>query len=187
MDRGRHREVKRPDWTQPLRHFKIRQRRLPHWQWPGSVYLLTFRTNGLELSPAARDIVLAACLSQHGQTIDLHAVVVMPDHVHLILQPLRAEGCADRTQEAPVHDLGCISHSIKSFSAHEINRVLERHGRVWQADRFDRIIRDEAEYREKLEYVRNNPVKRGLADDADAYPWTAFPDAPEATVEEKDA
>ena len=169
----------RSAWTAPVEGFHKSRRRLPHWKQAGSLYFVTFRTAGLRLSDVARDIVLSACLNSHGRTIDLHAVVVMPDHVHLILQPLIvAKGTSGSAPDAPVYDLGRIAHSIKSFSAHEINRRLGRKGKVWQSERWDRIVRDEKEYREKLEYMLNNPVKNGLVADPYAYPWSAFPEPP---------
>ena len=64
-----------------------------------------------------------------------------------------------------------ITSSVKSFSAHQINRQRERHGSIWQDERFDRIVRDEMEFKEKWEYIRNNPVKNGLCQSPEKYPW----------------
>ena len=45
------------------------------------------------LSPAARSLVLEHCLIGNNRTMHLHAVVIMPEHVHLLLTPMRnAEG-----------------------------------------------------------------------------------------------
>ena len=53
-------------------------------------------------------------------------------------------------------------HSLKSYTANEINRALGRRGAAWVDERFDRIVRDHAELLEKWQYIRNNPVKAGL-------------------------
>jgi len=89
----------------------------------------------------------------------------MPDHVHLLLHP--------KEQEAGVWwSLPGILHSIKSFTANELNKLLKRTGTVWQDESFDRIVRDEDEFLEKWNYIRNNPVKRGLCPTPET--WDAF-------------
>lgn len=65
---------------------------LPHYQWLNKVYFLTFCTHARQaLTPGSRSIVLETCLHGNGKLFQLHAVVVMPDHVHLLLTPLTDE------------------------------------------------------------------------------------------------
>ncbi len=56
---------------------------------------------------------------------------------------------------------------IKGKTARLLNQGRRSKGSVWQAESFDRIVRDQAELDEKLEYMLNNPVKAGLTAD----PW----------------
>ncbi|HZK14056.1 MAG TPA: hypothetical protein VFC55_06035, partial [Desulfobaccales bacterium] len=70
-----------------------------------------------------------------------------------------------------VYDLAEIIHSVKSFSVHRINRLRARKGSLWQDERYDRIIRDEAEFLEKWQYIMNNPLKEKLAQRWEDYPW----------------
>ena len=136
-------------------HLTIYTRHLPHWQLGGSTYFLTFRTQQGELSNAERQLVLDACFHWHGKRVTTHLAVVMPDHVHLLLTPLkRASG-----DWWPLQD---ILHSIKSFTAHEISTSRDNPGPIWQDETFDRIVRDEDEFREKWNYMLMNPVKAGL-------------------------
>ena len=144
--------------------FKTR-RNLPHWQSGGSTYFVTFRTNNLELKPEARTIVLDACRHFDGDRYRLRCAVVMPDHVHLLLQP--EEAGAGRW-----HSLSSILHSIKSFTGNRINTLLGRKGTVWQDESYDRIVRNESELLEKWNYIRNNPVKKGLVCSPDE--WVGF-------------
>jgi len=58
---------------------------------------------------------------------------------------------------------------IKGVTARELNRRQGRKGSVWQDESFDRIVRDEAEFLEKLNYMFLNPVKAGLTDDPETY------------------
>jgi len=94
----------------------------------------------------------------------VYAAVVMPNHIHALAQPLM-------NQEGKAFNLAQIIHSVKSFSAHRINRGRQKRGPVWQDERYDRIIRDEPEFVEKWEYIRTNPVKRGLCEKPEDYPW----------------
>jgi len=71
---------------------------LPHHQWKGKTYFITFRTyGGYELSAGSRDIVLETCLAGNAKLFTLLAVVVMPDHVHMALKPM-----SDADTEVPI-------------------------------------------------------------------------------------
>jgi putative transposase len=95
----------------------------------------------------------------------LYAAVVMPDHVHALVQP------RSLAQGAGVFDLAEIIHSVKSFSVHRINRLRGRQGSLWQDERYDGIVRDEAEFLEKWQYIMNNPLKQELVLRWEDYPW----------------
>ena len=94
----------------------------------------------------------------------VYAAVVLTDHVQVLAQPLPRN-------EDTTFDLAEIIHSVKSFSAQRINRVRGSSGSLWQDERYDRIVRDEAEFLEKWQYIRNNPLKEGLALAPEEYPW----------------
>lgn len=64
-----------------------------------------------------------------------------------------------------------ILYSIKSYSAHQINRLLGRTGALWQDESFDRLIRSETDLAGKWTYIRNNPVKKGLVESVEEYPY----------------
>src|ERR1017187_9341518 len=75
--------------TAKFRRYEYR-RRLPHYQKDNRSLFVTFRTQtGFRLSCDARDLALRHCLHDNGKTIRLHAVVVMPDHAHLLFTSLR--------------------------------------------------------------------------------------------------
>ncbi len=94
----------------------------------------------------------------------IHGMVVMPDHVHLIFTPLQ-------DPEGNPYGLGEIMHSIKGASAKSINRALNRSGHVWQDESFDHILRSEEGIRSKVEYICQNPVRKGLVASEEDYPW----------------
>jgi REP element-mobilizing transposase RayT len=101
----------------PVQSFKITRRTLPHWQEPGRVYFINWRCKkGEVLSPEERTITLEALNYWDGRKWTSYAAVIMPDHVHGLVQPLTLP------QGAGVFDLAEIIHSVKSFSVHQINR-----------------------------------------------------------------
>lgn len=143
--------------------FIVKQRDLPHWEIDGAVYFITFKTwEKLELTPAARQIVLNACKFFDNQRYRVFVLVVMPDHVHMLIQPLPKS-------EQEVWSLSSIMHSIKSYSAKQVPKVMPHIGTVWQPERYDRIIRNQQEFESVWEYIRQNPVKAELADTPEAY------------------
>lgn len=149
----------------PVHSFKITRRNLPHWQEPGRVYFITWRCRKNQiLSPEERTIALEAIKHWNGIKWTAYAAVVLPDHVHALVQPLPSPA-------GGVFDLGKILHSIKSFTVHQINKIRGTKGSIWQDERFDRIVRDDTEFLEKWNYLRGNPVKDGLAKYAEEYPW----------------
>ncbi len=150
---------------QPVSSFQTSRRRLPHWQQGGSVYFISWVCRpGQTLDPAEQNVTLEAIRFWDIRKWTVYAAVVMPDHVHLLAQPLaRPDG--------GYINLGEIIHSVKSFSAQKINRTRRAQGSLWQVERYDRIVRDEAEFLEKWQYIRNNPVKAGFVEQPEDYPW----------------
>jgi putative transposase len=144
---------------------KITQRILPHWERGGSVYFITFNTwERLELNPPARQVVFDACRFFENQRYQLFALVVMPDHVHLLIQPLPKT-------DADYWPLSSILHSIKSYSAKQIPKVMPHIGTVWQPERYDRIIRNDQEFYDTWHYICQNPIKADLSTALDPYPF----------------
>jgi primosomal protein N' len=147
------------------------RRNLPHFQIPGFTYHVTWQThNQLILSPEARTKTLEACHYWHGKKIKCYAACVMPDHVHLLIQPLPIQEAG----KEGVYSLTEVLHSIKSFSAHEVNQVMKREGPVWQQESYDRMIRSESDLHEKWNYIWNNPRTIGLVGPNEDYAfiWT---------------
>jgi putative transposase len=142
----------------------ISRRNLPHWQMPGSTYFLTFRLKFGIFTKNERIIVLDAIRHFHGIRYWVTTAVVMPDHAHLILRPANFKSDIE-------YPLSNILQTIKGFSAREINKIRGTKGSLWQDERFDRIVRDNNEYLEKWNYIRNNPVKVGLCQLPEEYPF----------------
>lgn len=102
-----------------------------------------------------------AMLHFDGIRYKLPAWVVMPNHVHALLIPLEQFLLED------------IVHSWKSFTANQANRILKRTGQFWQAEYFDRFIRNTKHYFAALDYIEQNPVKAGLCHAAEDWPFSS--------------
>jgi len=61
--------------------------------------------------------------------------------------------------------------AIKGASAHKINRKLGHAGRVWQTESFDRVLRSSESLDAKIQYILDNPVRKGLASQWTEYRW----------------
>jgi len=103
-----------------------------------------------------------------GERYRLIAWCIMPNHVHVLIEMMN-EPLAD------------IVQSWKSYTAHEANKLLGRKGAFWMPDYFDRYIRDEEHFKATVEYILQNPVKAGLnpvkaglVDAAEKWPWSGF-------------
>lgn len=89
----------------------------------------------------------------------------MPDHVHLIFTPLVTK------EKNEVCSLEEITKAIKGASSHYINQRAGRRGKVWQTESFDHVLRSWEALECKIDYVRQNPVRRGLVKVPEEYPW----------------
>jgi len=127
---------------------------LPHLQRRGTTYSVTFCTlNRRVLSESERTIAIETCVRGHRERYWLHAICVMPDHVHLVFT-LYEEFSLPRMMQ-----------QVKSVAAHHIGH------RVWQREYFDRIMRSDEDVRRKCEYICQNPVRAGLVSSVDDYRW----------------
>ncbi len=104
------------------------------------------------------------CMREHNRQVWLYAGVVMPDHVHLLLDPLRKE-------DGHLFSLAQMMQSIKSASAHSLNKLLKRSGPVWDEEYWDHYMRSDDELRATVQYIQMNPLKRGLVKRSSDYRW----------------
>jgi REP element-mobilizing transposase RayT len=143
-------------WSELARLASDAQRRAPAEAWLD-------RGHG---SCALRDPVLAALVEDallcfDGQRCRVLAWVVMPNHVHVLVEVFQG------------WPLRSLMKSWKSYTARAINSRLGHRGAVWQADYFDRFIRDDAHLRSEIDYIEENPVKAGLVVRAADWPWSS--------------
>ena len=107
------------------------------------------------------DEVEKALLHFDGVRYRLLAWVIMPNHVHALVETM------------PGFPLDGVISSWKSFTAKQVNKVLGRSGQFWMPDYFDRYIRNEKHLATVVDYIEQNPVKAGLVDSASEWRWSS--------------
>jgi putative transposase len=173
------------------------RRRLPHWHPEGAYIFLTWRLHGtlprhedLDLMAPhttegqrfvaldrymdrastgptwLKDPRVAACVvealfkAQTWKMCELHSWVIMSNHVHVLLNPLRP--------------LWKITRAVKNVSAREANHILGRTGKsFWQDESYDHWVRDTKEFSRIVRYIEANPVRAGLVNCAEEWPWSS--------------
>lgn len=106
-------------------------------------------------------LVQDALLFHDGKRYKLLNWCIMSNHVHVLIE--KFEGVT----------LSGVLHSWRSFTSHKANEILGRTGDFWMKDYFDRFIRDESHLNATIRYIENNPVKAGLANEPEDWPWSS--------------
>ena len=128
------------------------------------MYLATFVTKKRE--PFFREFMFARIVVRHinsSHLADTLAYVVMPDHVHWLIQ---LKTCKTLSQTVQAVKISCTR---------SINRRINRKGTIWQAGFHDHAIRNEEAIKEIARYVVANPVRAKLVKKVGDYPhWDAI-------------
>lgn len=87
----------------------------------------------------------------------INEYVVMPNHVHIIIQIIETlenkQGVCNTPLQTPGKTIGAIIKGIKGVSSKQIGYS------IWQRNYYEHIIRNEKEYYKIVEYIRNNPLR----------------------------
>jgi putative transposase len=94
-----------------------------------------------------------------GSAYLLHEFVVMPDHIHVLITPKTS--------------LERAVQFIKGGFSYRAKKELGSNMEVWQKEFSDNRIRDAADYRRHVFYIRLNPVRKHLSERAEGYPYSS--------------
>ena len=134
----------------PAEEFRLAERLLDH-PVEGPLWL---REPGI--ADAVVETLIRGAFELHRY--ELNAFAVMANHVHVLLSPML--------------QVRKITREIKGFTARQANSILGRTGRrFWQEESFDHVLRTSESLMEKIEYIRQNPVRRGLVAKPEDYRW----------------
>lgn len=96
--------------------------------------------------------------------VRLYAYCLMPDHLHVLLQ-----------LDSSMDTLGALLGSMKRFTTRK-SWDIGYEGQLWQRRFYDHVMRTNEDGRRMARYILDNPVRRGLCGDAEAYRWSGVPD-----------
>ncbi len=152
---GVRRTLRRTDWQSVL------LRDIPRRHWEAFAHALMVRVEAWldegmgecwMARPEVSEIVAQALHCYDNDQYELGCYVLMPNHVHAVLRPLRPQ----------VLPLEKILQSRKRRTSREINALVGRSGSLWQEESFDRIIRDEEHLERCIQYIAANAAKAGI-------------------------
>ena len=101
--------------------------------------------------------VLRSCVREGNLTV--HDFVVMPDHVHLLIT-LSGQITIEKTMQL-----------IKGRFSYRVKKELGYAGEVWQRGFWELRVEDEDSFARHREYIAQNPVRRGLVNSAEDFPF----------------
>jgi type I restriction enzyme R subunit len=142
------------EWTSQLKSLPIEQQKEFHNTFSYEIMEHLDRGHGACLlsRPKLAKVVADNLLYNDGLHYNLGDFVVMPNHVHLLVCLIGET------------DLKKQCYSWKKFTATMINQELGRHGRFWQEESFDHLVRNPEQFEYLRRYIAENPTKAGLRD-----------------------
>ena len=129
---------------------------VPGWVEPGSVFHIRMKIHSGSRpfinNSIAENVIDSVIFYNEKMKWHSHLFLLMPDHVHALLSFPRGKG---------------MSSTIRDWK-----RFHTKHNKIkWQGNYFDHRIRNEDEFVEKASYIRMNPVRAGLCEKVDDWPW----------------
>lgn len=159
---------------------------------PGTITISTvFAHNRWLADESVAAVVRENLYHHHGEKYELLAYCIMPNHVHVLLQPFGWVLAAEQPGSMPNGDgihffsdevsdsrspLSSIMHSLKSYTANRANEILGRTGQFWQRESYDHWVRDLDELERIIDYIRANPVRAGLCNSPIEWVWSSCAD-----------
>ena len=120
---------------------------------PGQIYCLTFTVSKREPLLSFETAPILARLLYKNAIVKDHTLlcwVIMPDHVHLLIQLGHKES------------LSTFVANLKGQSSRQINQALQRSGPFWQDGFYDHALRSEDDCKAFARYIVANPIRAGL-------------------------
>ena len=114
--------------------------------------------------------------SKKYYSYEINAIVVLPDHIHMIITPEIATDYPKIVRAIKYNFstklVGCdCYHTDEEQTFSRYRRGLKT---IWQKRYYEHTIRDEKDYFRCLEYMQNNPVKHELVDDMKDWKYSSF-------------
>jgi len=115
-------------------------------------------------------------LSKNNYDYSINAIVIMPDHLHMIITPKNAEEYPRIISHIKRSFVYGLDHTIKMKAKMTLNQSPYRRKRsgIWQKRYYEHTIRNEKDMLEKMQYMYRNPIKHGYVDEPDQWKYSSF-------------
>ncbi len=113
------------------------------------------------LNPEVAEICKYSLHFPDGKDYKLICYCIMPNHIHLVFELVNKN-----------RGISKIMQSIKRTSARKCNLILNRTGKFWQDESYDRLVRDDKELYFIIRYVLMNPLNTGLVENWSDWKYT---------------
>jgi len=112
--------------------------------------------------------------TKYSYTID--AIVILPDHLHMVITPKVATDYPKIIAYIKRSFIYGLPQELKDEGRAEISsaKYNRRHGGIWQERFYEHTIRDEKDWQETMEYIKHNPIKHNLVEDLNDWKYSSF-------------
>ncbi len=156
----------------------------------GQSHFITFccyHRRALLISDASRRVFESALERVRRRfRLRVYGYVVMPEHIHLLVSepertaPLKPKSGLNgpptsQLEPAPgLNEPSTLAVALKSLKQGVARRLIGDADHFWQKRYYDFNVRNHAQFVEKLHYIHWNPVKKGLCERPEDWPWSSF-------------
>ena len=141
-------------------------------------YYLTLVTQGRKpLLVKHIDLLRTAFkLSKQKYAYSIEAIVILPDHLHMIIRPKIATEYSKIIRHIKRSFVYGLDNETKKQAKAEISHAKYHRGHagIWQERFHEHTIRDEKDWLEKMEYIKYNPAKHGYVENSTDWKYSSF-------------
>lgn len=161
------------------------RKRCKRWDIPFDVHHLTFscfrRQPFLQGQRACRWFIDALAAARIKHPFALMAYVIMPEHVHLVILPREGTTISAVLKSVKLPVARKALNWAQRDDPQFLSRMEQQQSNGRMAHRFwlrgggyDRNLRSDRDIHEKIRYIHENPVRRGLVENAEDWPWSSW-------------
>jgi len=106
----------------------------------------------------------------------IEAIVILPDHLHMIIRPKIVTEYSKIVRQIKRSFVYGLDKTTKAQAKAEISHAKYHRGHagIWQERFYEHTIRDEKDWLEKIEYIKNNPLKHNYVENLSDWQYSSF-------------
>ncbi|MFA7658634.1 MAG: transposase [Candidatus Gastranaerophilaceae bacterium] len=104
---------------------------------------------------------------------DVFAIVILPNHFHMILKPQKIEEFSVITGSIKRRFTKALDVDFKNNNL-SISKIKRKEKGIWQRRFYEHIIRDKKDLYDHLDYIHYNPVKHGYVENVKDWAFSSF-------------